>query len=210
MQTRTDITPDTLPQLDAAKQEQIRSLQLRDEARPPRMDSIVLVGNSFFVDWPNIAADLAPFPVINNALAGFELRDIVNNADKLVLPYNPTDVIVFAGLEDLIDGRMPREVFHDYHRLADLVHVSSPKTVVSYLSLIVTPETWEIRDAIRVTNHLIAAYTKDHPQTNYIDIHSAAVEPSGKPRQEHFDDGRRPSRDGYAAWAPIITAALAG
>jgi len=103
---------------------------------------------------------------------------------------------------------MPREVFHDYHRLVDIVHASLPKTLVSFISIKRSPDRWLLKDAIRVTNHLVQAYTKDHPLTSYIDTSQLTVDEAGKPIDAYFTDGVHLSRAAYELWIPVVRAAL--
>ena len=116
--------------------------------------------------------------------------------------------MVYSGENDIGAGRMPREIFHDYHRLVDLIHASQPRTLVTYVSIKQSPERWPLRDAIRVTNHLIAAYTKDHPGTSFVDITSLTLDQNGKPDPKFYTDGIHLSREGYEAWIPLLRAAL--
>ncbi|MDR3709082.1 MAG: GDSL-type esterase/lipase family protein [Capsulimonadaceae bacterium] len=187
---------------------EIRAFELADQQNPPPKGGIVFVGSSTLANWAEIAEDFAPLPVLNRGFGGSHIMDAVRYAERIVLPYEPRQVVVYSGENDIGNGRMPRDIFHDYHRLVDLIHASHPKTLVSYISIKHSPERWPLRDAIRVTNHLVAAYTKDHPGTSYIDTSSLTLDETGKPIAEFYTDGVHLSRSAYELWIPIVRAAL--
>lgn len=187
---------------------EIRSFELRDRRKPPPQDGIVFVGSSTITFWTELVDDFAPLPVVNRGFGGSLITDAVRYADRIVLPYRPRQVVVYSGENDLGSGRMPREVFHDYHRLADIVHATLPTTLVSFISIKYSPERWNLRDAVRVTNHLVQAYTMDHPLTSYIDVSQVTLDAIGKPIDAYYTDGIHLSREAYKLWVPVIRAGL--
>ncbi len=187
---------------------EIRSFELKDRRNPPPKGGIVFVGSSTFTLWPELVNDFAPLPVLNRGFGGCEIRDVVRYADRVILPYEPRQVVIYAGDNDLADGRTSVDVFHDYHRLVDTIHVSFPKTLVSFLSIKLSPQRLLLVDSIRAANHLVMAYTMDHPYTSYIDTYRHTLDDRGQPREELYSDGLHLNRAGYELWIPTIRAAL--
>ena len=187
---------------------EIRSFELRDRRNPPPQDGIVFVGSSTLTFWKSLVADFEPLPVFNRGFGGSLMMDAVRYSSRIVLPYHPRQVVVYSGENDLSSGCTPREIFHDYHRLVDMVHASLPKTIVTFISIKHSPDRWPIRDAIRVTNHLIEAYTKDHPLTSYIDTAYLTLDATGKPIDAYYTDGVHLTRSAYELWIPVVRAGL--
>jgi len=169
---------------------------------------IVFVGTSALALWDEMADDFAPLPVVNRAVRGSRIVDSYWAADQIIRPLEPRQVVVYSGEDDISDGHMPRDIFHDYHRLVDYIHALFPRTLVSYISIKHSPDRWPLRDAIRVTNHLIAAYTKDHPGTSFIDTASLTLDENGVPDPQYYVDGVHLAREGYLRWIPVVRAAL--
>jgi lysophospholipase L1-like esterase len=187
----------------------IRLFEQQDRKAPPPLNATVFAGSSTFTFWKEMQSDFAPIPVINRGFGGSEIRDVLQYADRIIIPYAPKQVVLYAGGNDLANGRMPREIFHDYHRLVDIIHASLPKTMVSFVSIKLSPAHAAYKDAIRVTNHLVAAYTKDHPLTDYIDTYALTLDEGGHSKDQYYkDDGVHLNRVGYELWIPVIKAAL--
>ncbi|HEY3330684.1 MAG TPA: GDSL-type esterase/lipase family protein [Capsulimonadaceae bacterium] len=187
---------------------EIRSFELRDRRNPPPKGGIVFVGSSTFTLWPELVSDFEPLPVLNRGFGGCEIRDVVRYADRIILPYEPRQVVIYAGDNDLANGRTPTDVFHDYHRLVDIVHASLPKTLVSFVSIKLSTERLPLANEIEAANDLIAAYTKDHTLTSYIDTYDLSLDNTGVPRPELYYDGLHLNRAGYELWIPVIRAGL--
>jgi len=179
-----------------------------DRADPPQPGGIVFVGGSMIALWQTIAEDLAPARVINRGLSGATIADINNLADRLVVPYKPAQIVLCAGSNDLAGGLMPRAVFNEYHRFVDRISVALPGALVTYLSIMYSPRRWDLREAVRVTNHLIAAYTKDHPRTDFINASALVLGDDGNPHPDLYTDGLHLNRAGYARLISAIRPAL--
>jgi lysophospholipase L1-like esterase len=187
---------------------EISAFERLDQHTPPQKGAVVFAGSSTFTRWTDMERDFAPIPVINRGFGGSLISDVLRYADRIIIPYAPKQVVIYVGGNDLALGRMPRDVFHDYHRLVDLIHASLPKTPVLYVSIKLSVDHFPYKDAIRVTNHLIAAYTKDHPLTGYIDVYALTLDENGHLRNDLYADGLHLNRQGYELWIPVIKAAL--
>ena len=51
--------------------------------------------------WQTLEVDFPGLRVLNRGFGGSELSDVVQFADRIVLPYRPRVVIVYAGDNDL-------------------------------------------------------------------------------------------------------------
>ena len=79
----------------------IRAFEARDRRRTPDQDAIVFVGSSSFTLWSSLEEDMAPLPVINRGFGGALIDDVVHYADRIVVPYQPSAVVLFAGTNDI-------------------------------------------------------------------------------------------------------------
>src|SRR4051812_12790590 len=72
-----------------------------DAGHPPPRDGVVFVGSSSIVKWTTLEKDFPTVPVIKRGFGGSELADSVFYADRIVIPYHPRIVVVYAGDNDL-------------------------------------------------------------------------------------------------------------
>ena len=88
----------------------IDKLTAADATTPPPAGAVVFVGSSSIRFWTTLAEDFPGIPTINRGFGGSELADSVFYADRLVIPYRPRLVVLFAGTNDLWAGKSPEAV----------------------------------------------------------------------------------------------------
>jgi hypothetical protein len=95
--------------LDPARFEaEIRAFEAADRTSPPPFGGIVFIGSSSIKNWTDVAADFPGVPVLNRGFGGSTLADVVYYADRILLPYRPRLVVLYAGDNNLASGRTPR------------------------------------------------------------------------------------------------------
>src|SRR5687768_16575420 len=72
-----------------------------DKANPPPAGAVVFVGSSSIVRWTTLEKDFPGLKVINRGFGGSELADSVLYADRVVTPYQPRTVVLYAADNDL-------------------------------------------------------------------------------------------------------------
>lgn len=174
---------------------------------------VLFVGSSSIRLWP-LASSFPSLPTVNRGLSGSHVDDVLHFADKLVFPYEPKVVVVYAGENDIGAGAAPTRVFDEYRTFVKLVRARLPETRVVLLSIkpsVIHRPLWgEMREA----NRLIEEFAATDPMLRYVDVATSMLGPTGGPRRELFqEDGLHLNAAGYALWtklvAPVIEAALA-
>ena len=176
-----------------------------DSLQPPARGAIVFVGSSSIRLWATLQRDFADFPVINRGFGGSELSDAVHFADRIVLPYGPREVIVYAGDNDIADGKAPERILTDYQQLVQVIHRSLPQARIAFISIKPSLARWSLVDRMRATNDLIREYSARDPLLSYIDVFAPMLGKDGTPRKELFaPDGLHLNDVGYALWTKIV------
>ena len=185
----------------------IRRLEDSDRAQPPQPGVIVFTGSSSINFWKNLSQDMAPLSVVNRGFGGSQMAHVTHYATKIVLPYSPSAVVVYAGENDLAWpwSKRPETVLHDFQVFVDLVHGQLPTAWIYFMSVKPTPRRWEQWERQRRTNQMIADFCRTKSQVQFVDVSTAMLNSSGKPRRELFKwDGLHPSAECYALWTSII------
>jgi lysophospholipase L1-like esterase len=185
----------------------IRKFEAQDRIKPPPANVIVFTGSSSITFWSTLAQDMAPLPVINRGFGGSHMNDVAYYADRIVIPYRPRAVVLFAGTND-IAGRKPKtaqEVFEGYCAFVKIVHAALPQTPIYYISITPTPSRWKQWPIVREANRLIKAHTETDPRLHFIDLTDAILGPDSRPRRDLYRiDRLHPNRKGYAVWTAAI------
>lgn len=184
----------------------IATLTARDATNPPPPGGVVFAGSSSIRLWKTLATDFPDIPSINRGFGGSELADSVFYADRIVLPYRPRLVVLFAGTNDLKNGKTPETVLADFKAFRTKLHTALPNTPLIYLSITLAPSRAHLHDVMRTANRLISADCATDPRCTFVDINPPMLAASGgTPRPELFlADQLHLNRDGYAIWTKVL------
>lgn len=182
----------------------IRAFEAKDRKQAPAKGGIVFVGSSSIVLW-DLPKSFPGLNAINRGFGGSQLADSVRYARRIVLPYEPRTVVLYAGDNDLASGKTPQQVFDDYQRFVAAIHAALPKTRIIYIAIKPSKARWKLIDKIRATNRLIADFAAKDPRLVFIDVEKPMLGVDGKPRPELFmPDGLHLNAEGYRLWAGLV------
>jgi lysophospholipase L1-like esterase len=183
----------------------IVSFEAADRTNPPRAGTVVFVGSSSIRMWETLASDFPGLPVLNRGFGGSELSDVVQFADRIVVPYKPRVVVLYAGDNDLAAGKSPAQVFAEFQSFVSIIHRELPNTRVAFVAIKPSIARVNIIDKMRVANQLIRDYIRTDSRLVYVDVFTPMLDASGQPRRELFlEDGLHMNAKGYAIWRDLI------
>jgi lysophospholipase L1-like esterase len=190
----------------------IEAFEAGDRENPPPKQAVVFTGSSSIRFWRDLEQQMAPIPVIRRGYGGARMSDVVHYVDRMVIAYDPSAVVLFAGSNDLAgrssDGT-PEELLAGYVRFVEAVHASLPETPIYYLSITPTRMHWKRWPLVRETNELIEAHTFTDERLHFVDTTDLFLADDGKPDPKLFRfDRLHPNRRGYEAWASVIKPVL--
>jgi len=186
--TETAARPAREPQSSPSEkwESAIREFEKADLATPPPSSAVLFIGSSTIRFWKTLKQDFPDQPVINRGFGGSQMADSVYYADRIVLPYRPQQIIVYAGSNDLAAGKSPEEVASDFKAFVAHVRAKFPETRISFMSIGPSPARWSQADKQLKTNRLIKEYIATGKQLDYIDVWDQYLGADGKPRDEFF------------------------
>jgi lysophospholipase L1-like esterase len=187
---------------------EIEAFEAKDKAVPPPQNEIVFVGSSSIRFWKSTEA-FPDLKIINRGFGGSQMSDSLRYAERIILPYKPRIVVVYAGGNDINAKKTPEKVFEDYQALVGKIHAALPKTKVYFISLYPNVARRSQDPQCRKVNELIEGYAKTDPRLGYIETASRMRADDGGPRPELLRaDGLHMNDDGYKIWNEIVGAVL--
>ena len=176
-----------------------------DTAQPPPANAVVFVGSSSIRLWSTLAGDFPKVTVINRGFGGSEMADSVFYADRIVIPYKPRLVVVYAGENDINAGKGPETVLADFRAFRAKVHAALPATKIIYLSCKESPSRAKVRPQVVAANKLIAADCATDPRCTFVDVATPLLDAAGGYRTELFrEDQLHLLPAGYAIWTRVL------
>ena len=191
-------------------EKEIRAFEAQDQLRPPPKDATLFVGSSSIRLW-QLDESFPEIKTINRGFGGSQLADSVEFAERIVIPYRPKWIVLYAGDNDLAGGKTPERVLGDFKAFAAKVHKALPDTQIAFISIKPSPSRWKLAARIRETNARIAEFIAGDKRLHFVDVFAPMLDPDGQPRKELFrEDGLHLNAEGYRLWASAVRAALAG
>jgi len=189
----------------AAWEPDIRQFEQADRANPPRPGAVLFIGSSSIRKWTELAQDFPRTQVLNRGFGGSWLADSTYYAGRIVVPYRPRMIVLYAGDNDINDGHTARQVFDDYVAFVARLRQDLPATPIAFISIKPSPSRATLLPAMQEANAKIRAYAAAHPHLVYIDVATRMLDRNGQPRTELFtEDMLHMNRKGYDLWRGII------
>jgi GDSL-like lipase/acylhydrolase family protein len=181
--------------------DEIAAFEASDRINPPVKGGVLFVGSSSIRLWPHLAADFPGANVVQRGFGGSELWQVVNYAPRIVLPYCPARIVLYAGDNDIAAGRSPEQVLADYKNFVALVHRALPKTRIAFVSIKPSGSRWALVDKMRRANELVREYSSSDPKLVYIDTFTLMLGTGGAPQPDLYAaDSLHLSTRGYDVW----------
>jgi lysophospholipase L1-like esterase len=198
------------PTVDARWHASLEAFAAADLRQAPQPGGVLFVGSSSIRLWNDLETSFADQPVvIKRGFGGSQLLDCVKLVDRLVLPYKPRMVVVYAGENDIAEGATPQQVLERFTAFVQAVKADLPGSRIAYVSIKPSPSRAGLMPQVREANELIRSYSQSEPQLDFIDVYSLMVDASGQPRGELFSSDRlHLNAEGYSLWQRVIASRL--
>jgi lysophospholipase L1-like esterase len=186
-------------------EEAIRKFEEADRQSPPAKGAVLFIGSSSIQMWKNLAEDFPQVDVVNRGFGGSEIADSTYYVDRIVVPYRPRMIVLYAGDNDLANGNTPQKVFEDYKEFVNRVKAKLPKARIAFISIKPSLARASLMPKMRAVNELIRSYAASDKHLAYIDVFTPMLGQDGKPQPELFGpDGLHMSKQGYSLWRGVI------
>jgi lysophospholipase L1-like esterase len=187
----------------------IQRFEAADHAHPAKPGGVVFIGSSSIRLWSTLVDDFPGIAVLNRGFGGSRIADSTRFASRIVSPYHPRLVVLYAGDNDIADGATAQQVLGDFAQFVDAVRKDLPKTPIAFVSIKPSPARANLIGTMRAANALIRDYARGHRNIRYVDVFDAMLDKDGRPREDLFGPDRlHMNRSGYALWTSIIAPVL--
>lgn len=192
-------------------QEEIERLEQLPVAPVKSRPRVVFYGSSTFTRWPGLTQCFPQVEAVNLGFGGSTLAACAWFFQQLVPRQQPDALLIYAGDNDLGDGRTAEEVVLFYDHLMASIRAALGSIPVVFVSIKLSPARLFLQKSIEYANACIRQRIAEAgPDTYYLDINPGMLDGQTQPRPALFEaDGLHLSPQGYAVWQKEIGATLA-
>jgi lysophospholipase L1-like esterase len=184
---------------------EVQTWEEQDRRNPPRPGGVLFIGSSSIRLWNTLAEDFPGVDVINRGFGGSEIADSTDLAHRIVVPYRPRMIVLYAGDNDLASRRTPRQVRDDFAAFVARVRRDLPQVRIAFIAIKPSLARAHLLDRMREANALVRDYAAEQQGVVFIDVFTPMMTRDGNVRPELFvEDGLHLNREGYDLWKAVI------
>lgn len=159
---------------------------------------VLFYGSSTIRLWDTIETDFPEFTVVNQGFGGSTLAACCWFFKRVVPQHKPDIIVLYAGDNDLGDGRHPEEVYLNFINLLALIKKHCGDIPVAFLSIKLSLSRLHLYNSIIFTNQIIKAeIVKNYPQCQYVNLIPAMYSNETIDQTLFENDGLHLSEKGY-------------
>jgi lysophospholipase L1-like esterase len=179
-------------------------MEAREAEQPLVPGGILFTGSSSIRFWKTLAEDFPGRVVINRGFGGSQISDLIGYFDRLVVPGQPAQIVIYSGTNDMNAGEPPEQVLADLATLSGMIRVALPEAKVAWISAAPNPARWDQREAQMRFNAWAAVYCAREGY-DFISVWAPMLGAGGEPTREiYVADGLHMNAAGYAIWREVV------
>jgi lysophospholipase L1-like esterase len=165
---------------------------------------VLFVGSSSIRHW-STASSFPGCEVLNRGFGGAQISDVLHYYREVVGRYHPSAIVVYAGDNDVWEGKSPSRILNDLETFVQTVRRDQPSAPIYFIAIKPSLRRWGFWKTMEETNALVRAWAESRDDVVYVDVATPMLEGGGPPPRELFiEDGLHLSERGYAVWDSVL------
>lgn len=197
---------DSYSQQNAPFYQEIVAFKKADSLQMPPKNGILFIGSSSLRMWKDLEKTYKNYNAIKRGFGGATLEQAIFYADDIIFPYQPKQIFIYSGENDLAEGTSPEITFDRFKILFKLIRKKLPEVPISFISIKPSISREKLMPQMAYTNQLIKVFLSAQAKTSFIDVYHPMLQANGKPITDIFlADNLHMNAKGYEIWKNAIT-----
>ena len=182
-----------------------------DENTVNKEKLILFTGSSSIRLWVDFASYFPDHNVINRGFGGSETSDLIHYAEELILKYDPYQIFIYEGDNDINSGEKPKAIIKEMKQLLNTIaaNVSRPDNPIILISAKPSPVRLHLKKQYLRYNRKLKKLANKYPNWQYADVWSPMFNADGSLKEELFiEDQLHMNKKGYDIWIKVIAPLL--
>lgn len=183
----------------------IQAIKAYDKIYSPPEHPILFIGSSSIRLWVDFDKTFKDYTVLNRGIGGAVTEDIDRYLEDIAFPYQPKQVVLYVGENDLIKSPDAETVFASFKKLYTHLRSQLPATPLIYLAIKGSPSRIQYQEKAKQANLLISTFLKGEKNTVFIDVYQPMLDKNGKMQPVLFKtDMLHMNAAGYKIWNKLL------
>ncbi|RYE17831.1 MAG: hypothetical protein EOP42_31650 [Sphingobacteriaceae bacterium] len=186
--------------------DEIQAFKKHDSLNPPLKNGVLFIGSSSLRKWTDLEKTFADYHAINRGFGGSTLLDAIYYEHDLVDPYQPKQIVIYSGENDIAEGNVSAQIVLDrFKKLFELIRQQQPLVPVAFISIKPSPSRAKFQPIVIESNELIKKFLRKQRKTVFINVYRKMLTADGQMRPELFgSDMLHMNAQGYQIWTKAI------
>ena len=179
----------------------IAAIEAKIKSGESAQHAILFVGSSSIRRW-KLKESFPDLATSNHGFGGSQMADSVHFFERIVAPVHPSIIVVYAGDNDIANGKSPQNVTEGFQEFVAKVKEQLPDCRrVIYVAIKPSVKRWALADKQKEGNQLIKSFCETDDRLKFLDIWQSMLDADGNPRAELLvEDGLHMNDAGYQIW----------
>ena len=166
---------------------------------------ILFTGSSSIRLWENLKESFPNHKVMNMGFGGSEMADLLYYSDKLIVPFQPKQVFIYEGDNDLSLGRSAEQILASADAILSLIRQRLREAEVIFISPKPSLKRWALKEKYEDYNEKLKVWTSKKRNVRFADVWTPMLDRDGIVMQDIFiADGLHLNEKGYSIWTSAL------
>ena len=167
-------------------------------------ETVVFTGSSSIRTWHNLDKLFPNHEIINTGFGGSQATDLLAYANELILTFNPYQVFIYEGDNDIAANKIPKEIVNTTLEIIKRIRDKNRDTQIILIAAKPSIIRWSLKRKYKHLNRKFKRLCKKDNLLQFADIWKPMLQ-GRKLKQDIFeDDGLHMNSKGYELWYTVI------
>jgi lysophospholipase L1-like esterase len=185
--------------------DEIASLTMNDKT-VNKKNLILFTGSSSIRVWEDLQTCFPKKNVLNRGFGGSEMSDLAYYFDRLILPYQPKQIFIYEGDNDVNAGKKPEQILASATLILNKIRSEvSPTVEVLFISAKPSVARGQLKEKYTIFNQQLKNWAEKQKNVKFIDVWTPMMGKDGNVLPDLFlEDKLHMNEKGYAIWKKVI------
>ncbi len=162
---------------------------------------VIFIGSSSIRMWKTLDQDFPELPILNHGFGGSEYSDLILHQEQLIEEFEPSMVVVYAGDNDIANGKEPLAVAEEAEVFVDGLRRIANGAPVIVMSAKPSIARWELKEKYIELNSRLDTLVSAMEHAVFVDVWAPMLNRKGEVNKNLFiEDGLHMNEKGYEIW----------
>lgn len=170
----------------------------------PSQKTIVFTGSSSIRLWEDLHERFPDTQILNTGFGGSQSSDLEHFVDELILDYNPSQVFIYEGDNDIHAKKSPRSIIGTLEDILETLQDKNPAMDIVLISAKPSISRWHLKRRYMRLNKRLRKLADQTQGVRFADVWSVMLNKRKLKKNLFIEDGLHMNSKGYDLWYGVL------